>query len=134
MQLQQYEADLEKLDAKVVVVTFEAGFLARAYIEDTGLAWPLLIDATREVYKAYDMLEATFWDLWGPATWWAYLKEVTRGHLPKKSEADISQRGGDVLIDPKGIIRFHHVGQGPADRPSARSILQVLDQEQDRRA
>ncbi len=118
---------------KVVVVTFEAGFLARAYIEDTGLAWPLLIDSTREVYKAYDMLEATLWDIWGSATWWAYFRELLRGHLPKKSEGDINQRGGDVLLDPEGMIRFHHVGQGPADRPSARSLLRVLDREQYRK-
>ena len=129
MQLQQSEAELEKLDVKVVVVTFEAGFLARAYIEDTGLRWPLLIDATREVYKAYDMLVASFWDIWGPHTWWAYLKELIRGRFPVKSEGDISQRGGDVLIDPNGIVRFHHVGQGPGDRPSARSILDALVRE-----
>jgi hypothetical protein len=127
VQLQQHEAELERRDVKVVVVTFEAGFLARAYIEDTGFGWPLLIDSTREVYKAYDMLEATFWDIWGPHTWWAYLKELTRGRFPKRSEGDISQRGGDVLIDPGGIVRFHHVGQGPGDRPSVKSILKALD-------
>jgi len=130
MQLQQYETDLESRDVKVVVVTFEAGFLARAYIEDTGLRWPLLIDTKRELYRAYDMLEAGFLDIWGPGTWWAYLKEFARGRLPKKSEGDISQRGGDVLVDPGGIVRLHHVGQGPGDRPSARSILGALDREQ----
>ena len=24
------------------------------------------------------------------------------------------QRGGDVLIDPNGIVCMHHVGRGPA--------------------
>lgn len=114
---------------RVVVVTFEADFLARAYVEDTGLRWPLLIDETREVYKAHGMLYASSLDIWGPRTWWAYLKELARGRLPKKSEGDVSQRGGDVLIDPEGIVRFHHVGQGPADRPSADAILRALKQE-----
>jgi alkyl hydroperoxide reductase subunit AhpC len=134
VQLQQCESELERRNVKVVVVTFESGFLAKAYIEDTGLRWPLLIDSTRDVYKAYDMLEATDWDIWGPHTWWAYLKELTHGRFPKKSEGDISQRGGDVVVDPGGIVRFHHVGQGPGNRPSARSILQAIDQEQCRRA
>jgi len=127
--LQQYEDELDRRDAKVIVVTFEAGFLARAYIEDTGLRWPLLIDTTRELYRAYGMLEAGFWDIWGPGTWWAYLKEFAHGRLPKKSEGDISQRGGDVLVDPAGIVRLHHVGQGPGDRPSARSILAAVRRE-----
>jgi len=130
MQLQQNEDEIDKRDVKVAVVTFEAGFLARAYIEDTGLRWPLLIDTTRELYRAYSMLEAGFWDIWGPGTWWAYLKEFAHGRLPKKSEGDISQRGGDVLVDPEGIVRLHHVGAGPGDRPSTRSILAALSREQ----
>ena len=110
----------------MVVVTFEAGFLARQYLEETGLEWPLLVDENRELYRAYGMLEADFWDVWGPRTWLAYLKEMLRGRLPKKSSGDILQRGGDVLIDPGGIVRLHHVGRGPADRPKVNTILQAL--------
>ena len=112
---------------KVAVVTFEAGFLARAYVEDTGIEWPLLIDETREVYRFYGMLHASAWDVWGPRTWLAYLKEILRGRFPKRSEGDVSQRGGDVLIDPEGVVRFHHVGRGPADRPAPEAILRVID-------
>ena len=101
-------------------------------MEDTGLRWPLLIDTKRELYRAYGMLEAGFWDIWGPDTWWAYLKEAARGRFPVKSKGDISQRGGDVLVDPGGIVQLHHVGRGPADRPSAKSILAALDREQRR--
>lgn len=128
MQLHQYRTELERRGVKVVIVTFEAGFLARGYLQYTGLPLPLLIDSTRELYRAYDMLEASFWDIWGPRTWWAYLKELAHGRLPRKSEGDISQRGGDVLIDPEGIVRLHHVGQDPGDRPSARSILLALEE------
>jgi hypothetical protein len=31
-----------------------------------------------------------------------------------------------VLIDPAGVVRVHHVGSGPADRPSIESLLRVL--------
>lgn len=110
----------------MAVVTFEAGPLALAYVEDTNLQWPLFIDDKRELYHAYDMLNAGFWDIWGPRTWLAYLKEILRGRLPKKSGGDISQRGGDVLIDPAGIIRLHHVGRGPADRPPVSQLLALV--------
>ena len=108
------------------MVTFEAGFLARQYVEETGLEWPLLVDESREVYRAYGMLTAGFWDIWGFATWKAYFREMLRGHLPKKSSGDIYQRGGDVLIDPQGIVRLHHVGTGPADRPPVENILRIM--------
>ncbi len=125
--MRERKDELSTKNIKVVVVTFEAGFLARQYMEENSLEWPLLVDANRELYRAYGMLDAGFWDVWGPGTWWAYLKEIARGQLPKKSSGDIRQRGGDVLIDPQGILRLHHVGSGPGDRPEVDTILQAAD-------
>lgn len=111
---------------KVVVVSFENDFLARCYVEDTALTWPILIDTAREVYKGYGMLAASFWDVWGYKTWRVYFNELLKGNKPKKSEGDIYQRGGDVLIDPAGIVRLHHIGEGPADRPSVEQIIHII--------
>jgi hypothetical protein len=119
--------EFRRRKVRIVVVTFENDFLARAYVEDTSLTWPLLVDDTRETYRAYGMLAASFWDIWGPATWWAYLKEILKGERLRKSEGDLSQRGGDVLIDPDGIVTLHHVGVGPADRPSVERLLGRID-------
>jgi hypothetical protein len=74
-------------------------------------------DVERKLYNYYDLNKAGFWDLWGPRTWMTYLRLLLKGRKIVKSESDIYQRGGDVLIDPHGIIRYHHVGSGPADRP-----------------
>ena len=108
---------------KIAVVTFENEFFARSYVAETALTWPLLVDDTRETYRNYGMLYASFWDIWGPRTWWAYLKQIMKGERLGKSEGDIYQRGGDVLIDPNGIVSLHHVGAGPADRPAIGTIL-----------
>lgn len=111
----------------MAVVTFENDFFARQYVAETGLDWPLLIDAGRELYQGYGMLKASWWDVWGVATWLAYLKELRQGRLPKKPTShDVYQRGGDVLIDPAGIVRLQHVGKGPADRPSIARILMEI--------
>ena len=83
--------------------------MARGYAEETRLDWLILVDQTRELYRAYGMLTATFWEIWGPGTWWAYMKAMARGRFPIKSEGDVSQRGGDVLIDPSGVGRMHHI-------------------------
>ena len=105
------------------MVTFENDFFARSYVAETSLNWPLLVDDTRETYRNYGMLAASFWDIWGPKTWWVYLKQIMKGERLRKSEGDIYQRGGDVLIDPIGIVSLHHVGAGPADRPAIETIL-----------
>lgn len=124
--MREHEAELTKLGVSVAVVTFEAGFLARQYVEDSGLVWPLLVDEKRELYRGYGMLSASFWDIWGVKTWWAYLKAVLHGQKLQQSHGDISQRGGDVLIDPEGMVRLHHVGEGPADRPLVAQLLATI--------
>ena len=108
------------------MVTFENDFLARGYVAETSLTWPLLVDDTRETYRKYGMLSASFWDVWGLKTWWAYLRLLIKGERLRKSEGDIFQRGGDVLIDPTGIVSLHHVGVGPADRPAVEEILKKV--------
>lgn len=116
---------------KIVVVTFESLSSARSYCEETGLDWPLLIDESKGLYRDYGMLAASLWDIWGPKTWWVYGQEILKGHKPKKTTADIYQRGGDVLIDQEGVVRLHHVSAGPADRPSIATILHRLTRGRD---
>jgi len=125
--LRDHEREFQQRDVKIVVVTFENDVFARRYVADTSLSWPLLVDATRETYGRYGMLSASFWDVWGPATWWAYVKGLVNGLKVRKSEGDPYQRGGDVLIDPSGIVRLHHVGVGPSDRPSVKTILRLVE-------
>jgi hypothetical protein len=111
---------------KIAVVTFENDFFARSYVAETSLTWPLLVDDTRETYRKYGMLSASFRDVWGPKTWWVYMKRIMKGDRLRKSEGDIYQRGGDVLIDPYGIVSLHHIGTGPADRPAIETILSKI--------
>jgi len=125
--LREHEDQLASHNVSIVVVTFEHDYFARLYVEETGLGWSLLIDDRREVYRSYGMLAASFWDVWGPATWRAYLAALLKGQTLQKSAGDIFQRGGDVLIGPDGIVRLHHVSTGPADRPPVAAILKLLD-------
>ena len=111
---------------RVAVITFEADPFARSYVVDTGLAWPLLVDRERRLYRAYDMQRASLWDLFGPRSLWAYLRNMAHGRRPRMATDDVHQRGGDVLVDPEGIVRLHHVGDGPADRPPAERLLAVV--------
>ena len=83
----------------------------------------MIFDSERKAYSDYGMLKASFMDVWGPRSWMAYSREFLKGNLPKSPHDDVYQRGGDVLVDPGGIVRLHHVGRGPADRPGAEAIL-----------
>ena len=88
-------------------------------MKEPGLRWPLLVDESRELYAAYDMHRGRWRDILGPSSWWVYARLLLRGRR-------LQQLGGDILIDPKCIVRLHHVGSGPADRPAVSSMLDTV--------
>jgi peroxiredoxin len=112
----------------VAVVTFETVATVRAYVEDTGTRWPILVDPTREIYRRYGIHRGRIWNVWGLPSWRSYFKEFAKGAFPKPLRADSLQLGADLLIDPSGIIRFRHVGRGPGDRPEVEELLRTLEQ------
>ena len=124
--MQQACEELDRFEVQTLVVTFEGREEAREYLDGTGLIWPLLVDTERRLYRAYDMHAARLRHLWGFATMRVYGREALRGRFPRIPRADTAQQGGNVLIDPAGVVRLHHVGRGPADRPTVASVLAAL--------
>ena len=105
---------MKKLDVRVVVVTFQSGPIVEAYVRDTRLEWPILIDSPLEVYQAYGMNRGHWWSIFGPPAWWSYVKLLLRGRRLRMPSGNVSQLGGNVLVDPKGIVRstMSATGQG----------------------
>jgi hypothetical protein len=125
--LRQEKKKLDQLKIKVIVITFEPERLITLPPAEAAEDFPYYVDKGRQLYRYYGFLKAGFWDLWGPPTWLSYLRLLLKGRKIMKSESDIYQRGGDVLIDQRGMIRFHHIGAGPADRPDLDVIFNLVE-------
>ena len=123
MQLQQVDATLRDLEIRVAVVTFEAPEVAERFRAETETPWPILVDSTREAYHAYGMRRAKLRHLLGPTTLRAYARELYRGERLRLPTGDTTQQGGDVLVDPDGMLRFHHIGAGSGYRRPVDEIL-----------
>lgn len=126
LQLQQRQVEIDRLGLRVALVTFETPQRAEIYVEETGLAWPMLIDESRSLYEVFGMDPGSFRAIWSPKNWGAYLRIIAQGRLPKRPRNDVNQLGGNVLIDPAGRVRVHHVSRSPPDRPSIDSLLEVV--------
>ncbi len=124
--MRQQEDRLKQLDVRVKVVTFDADFMALAYIRDTKLPWPLLQDSDQQLYAAYGMTSGSWWSIYGLPSVIRYLGLIFRGRMPGKPGRDWRQLGGDILIDPEGIVRLQYISTGPHDRPSVESLLAVV--------
>ena len=117
---------LEAVGLSVCVVTFDDQAFAQEYLRQTDLRWPLLIDADRILYRGYGMDRGSAWQIYGPRSIWGYLQLLARGRRLQRSGSDYRQLGGDVLIDPGGIVRLHHVSHGPHDRPDVSEVLAAM--------
>ena len=122
----QQRSRLENLNVETKVVTFDANWMAKDYVKEAGLTWPLLIDPEQVLYSAYGMTRGSWWLIYGILSIWKYLKLIFSGRLPGKPGKDWRQLGGDVLIDPDGIVRMHYVSTDPHDRPSVERLLEVV--------
>lgn len=131
LQLQQQKERIEALNLKILIITFEHRAIAEAYAKATHLEWPMIVDENREWYQAFNMHKGGRWKIFGPSSWWTYIKLLFRGRKLKSPTGDVRQLGGDILIAPEGEVKLHHVGETPADRPEVDAILKIIEQTND---
>lgn len=112
----------------VKVVTFDDLWRAQAYVRETDLKWPLLVDSQRQLYQAYQFQRVGWWKLIRPIAIFRYLLNILRGTFPGKPGRDVKQLGGDVLIDPQGVIQLIHASQHPHDRPKPQDLVRLIEQ------
>ena len=63
----------------------------------------------------------------GLSNWWEYIKLLLAGKRLHRPTDDIYQLGGDVLIDPNGVVKLHFVSDTPIDRPSLAEIQSAVE-------
>ena len=123
VQLHHQQSALIAQNAQVVLVCFGNMTGAQAWLAAQHITFPLLIDDTGQVYRAYG-LGKSWRGLLGPKALWYYLR---RGRL-SKVRANPFQLGGDFIIDGAGVVRFAQRSQDPTDRPSVEQVLAALAQ------
>ena len=100
--------------------------MARKYFDTRKVVFPMVRDPERRLYEDYGMLRGSWWANYGPITLTKYLLLMMQGWFPGAPGEDWRQMGGDVLIDPQGIIRLHHASRDPMDRPTVERLFEII--------
>lgn len=124
-QLRRFEKEFVDHEIRTVIFSFDNEVLAKDYVQTTGLTWPILLDPDFSFYRAYGMPKGSWWDLASPVVLAKYGWNMVSGSLPGKRGKDLRQLGGNVLVDPDGLVELNHVSANPHDRPSGRQIIAV---------
>jgi peroxiredoxin len=87
---------------QVVAVVAQSSEPVRAYIEETGLPFNILIDESRDVLKAYGV-----WHAFGLYAW-----NIAKPAL--------------FLIDRSGAVRYSFVGDSQEEFPTSAEIMEEV--------
>ncbi|MBI4787306.1 MAG: redoxin domain-containing protein [Chloroflexi bacterium] len=119
--------EIRAAKARIILVSFGLGYQARAWQQETGACFTLLLDPERAAYRVYG-LEHSLLRSWQPKVWWEYARLMLAGRPWRGIQGDSAQLGGDFIVDGHGVIRFAHRSHDPTDRPSAAQLLDALTQ------
>jgi alkyl hydroperoxide reductase subunit AhpC len=123
--LRRHADEFARLNTEVLIISFGVEQWARAWLRETEVPFPLLLDQDRRVYRAYG-LERSVLRAWAPRVLWYYIRQLTAGRRLHPIEGDPHQLGGDFIIDRHGIVRLVHRERDPVDRPPVARLLDVL--------
>ena len=126
-QLRQRQAEIEARGAVVLVIGFEAARRVGGFCRRHRLPFRCLVDDDRAVYAAYGIRRASWPRTLTPRSVAPYVRLILSGRaVPRASDQDVRQRGGDFVVGPDGRIRLAYVSDDPADRPEVDAILAAL--------
>jgi len=112
----------------VVIVAYdEASLLGAKMLHDLTLPFPLLLDASRDVYARWGLGRTNlFGAMLSPSLNWRYLQLLIRGERFLGFAPDMFQLGGDFVVTPAGRIGFAHRMRNNGDRAPVSHLVDEL--------
>jgi hypothetical protein len=121
------QALADRADVALLVITPGTPAELRRLRAERGLRLRLLSDPSWSLYRAWGLRRGRWRELWlSPATWGAYVRLLARGRWPRLPAQDISQLGGDAVIDRHGLVTWVYRSRHPADRPPVSELGRQL--------
>jgi len=94
--------------------------------EETGIAFPLLIDENREAYRAAGLKSANLLHLLRSENAAARKRARADGHHQHKLGQNPFQLGGSFVFGPGNVDRFAHISQTFGDNATVAALLEAI--------
>ena len=99
---------------------------ARAFREETGISFPLLIDEKREAYRVVGLRSGNILDLFRGENFRARNRARAGGHTNRALGRNPLQLGGSFLFAPGDIDIFQHVSRTFGDNATPERLLAAI--------
>ena len=128
LEVQDSLPTISEQGAQVLVVAFDTVEQLEGYRSRLKLTFPVAADPERVAYEAYGLTQGSLLHIWHPKTLWRYVVLRLKGRKlqrPKKGD-DLTQLGGDFVVNARGEVIFAHYSSRPDDRPEVAAIMDAV--------
>jgi AhpC/TSA antioxidant enzyme len=124
--LRDHEAEFRALGARVAAIGLGDLAYARAFRDESRIAFPLLVDTEREAYRAAELRSATLRHLLRRDTFVAGRRARAAGHRQGRTGPNPFQLGGSFVLGPGDVDRYAHVSETFGDNAPVSALLAAL--------
>jgi hypothetical protein len=125
--LRDHESELRARGARLAAVGLGDLAYARAFRDESRIAFPLLVDAERHAYRAAALRSATLRHLLRRDNFAAGRRARAAGHRQGRTGANAFQLGGSFVFGPGDVDRYAHVSETYGDNAPVSQLLAALD-------
>jgi peroxiredoxin len=99
---------------------------AKRFREETGITFPLLIDAEKKAYRAAELKKANLFHLLRSDNAASRKRAKAGGFSQKKLGENPFQLGGSFVFAPGNVDKFIHVSQTFGDNAAISDLLKAI--------
>ena len=124
--MREFEPQFRSQGAHLAAVGLGDPRYAKAFREQTGINFPLLIDERREAYSALELKKAPLLHLFRKDNLAARKRAKSAGHRQRRLGKDPLQLGGSFIFGPGGKEYFAHISETFGDNSQPATLLAAL--------
>jgi len=124
--LREHQEQFEKKGAQLAAVGLGDLSYARAFHDESGIHFPLLIDERREAYQAVALKKATPLHVLWTLNRLGRKRAKAAGHRQHKWGNDPLQLGGSLVLGPGNVDHFVHLSETFSDNAPPEVLLRSI--------
>ena len=124
--MRDHADEIRGLGASLAAIGTGKPYWARAFRDETGIGFPLLVDPELAAFRAAGLERATVLSTLDPRLAVATAKALAGGHRQGRTGGAPLQLGGSFVFAPGDRELFAHVSRGFADNAPVADLVGVL--------
>lgn len=118
--------DFKNAGGDIVAVGMGSPAMAAHFRDESDIPFRLLVDRTKETYRALELVRGSPWQIYGPPVWIPSLTNMLNGFGLRVAQQDWKQLGGAIVVAPGGEGVFVHRANSSRDNVPAQKLVNAI--------